>query len=258
MNDLEKYFRANNERFIHKWSHYFDIYDKYFSKYRGTDVVMLEIGVSHGGSLQMWKKYFGPKARIYGVDIDPRCKDLEEKNIRIFIGSQSDRKFLRSLKEQLPPIDILLDDGGHTMNQQIVSYEELFDHLAPDGVYLCEDLHTSYRLSHGGGYKRKGTFIEYSKRFIDYLNAYHSEQRLLKANTFTKTVNAVHYYDSVLVIEKADRPRPVDERSGNYSFDLTGAPLTFSQKVVWKISHVSSILINRIGRFFRIRDFLTK
>lgn len=65
----------------------------------------------------MWKSYFGDKAKIFGIDIDPRCKKLEEENIKIFIGSQSDRKFLRELKELIPKIDILIDDGGHSMKQ---------------------------------------------------------------------------------------------------------------------------------------------
>lgn len=109
MNDLEKYFHNNDKRLIDKWMHYFDVYDRHLSKYRGKEIVMVEVGVFQGGSLQMWKDYFGPQAKIYGVDIDPRCKTLEEENIEIFIGSQADRKFLREIKNKIPKIDILLD-----------------------------------------------------------------------------------------------------------------------------------------------------
>jgi cephalosporin hydroxylase len=127
MNDLEKYFRKNDKRLIHKWIHYFDVYDRHFSKYRNNeDLVILEIGVFHGGSLQMWKDYFGEQVQVYGIDINPRCKELEEENIKIFTGSQSDRNFLREVKEQIPKVDILIDDGGHTMRQQIVTFEEHF------------------------------------------------------------------------------------------------------------------------------------
>jgi len=114
---LEKYFRNNNKRLIHKWNHYFDIYERHFNRFRNKEIVILEIGVLQGGSLQMWKDYFGDKAKIFGIDIDPRCKELEEKNIKIFIGSQSDRKFLRKIKETIPLVDILIDDGGHYMDQ---------------------------------------------------------------------------------------------------------------------------------------------
>jgi len=219
MNDLEKYFRQNDKRLIHKWIHYFDIYDRHFSQFRDKEIVLLEIGVSQGGSLQMWKNYFGEKAKIYGIDIDPRCKKFEEENITIFIGSQSDRNFLNEVKLQIPKIDILIDDGGHTMDQQIVSFEELFGCIKDDGVYLCEDLHTSYWPPFGGGYKKPGTFIEYSKDFIDFLNAYHSKEKSLKVNDFTKTVDSIHYYDSILVIEKKQKGKPYAEKTGSKSFD---------------------------------------
>ncbi len=223
MNDLERYFENNNGRLIHKWMHYFDVYDRHFSRFRGKEIVIMEIGVFQGGSLQMWKDYFGPKARIIGVDLNPDCKQLEEENIQIFIGSQSDRKFLRELKSQIPKVDILLDDGGHTMHQQIVTYEELFSHIKDDGVYLCEDLHTSYWLRFGGGYGRRGTFIEYSKKLIDKLNAWHSEESALRVDTFTRTAASMHYYDSILVIEKQKVIEPSHSKTGSASFDLEGA-----------------------------------
>ena len=160
MNDLEKCFTENTGKLIHKWNHYFEIYDRHFARFRGTDVHVVEFGVFHGGSLQMWKQYFGPKARIFGVDINPHCKKLGGEQIEIFIGDQEDRSFLKSLAKQIPRIDILIDDGGHTMPQQINTFEELFPHVDEKGVYLCEDLHTSYWPELGGGHKKRGTFID--------------------------------------------------------------------------------------------------
>ena len=78
-----------------------------YKKLRNKEIVILEVGVSHGGSLQMWKNYFGEKAKIYGIEVNPNAKEVEEDQIEIFIGSQSDRKFLRSIKQKLPQIDIL-------------------------------------------------------------------------------------------------------------------------------------------------------
>ena len=219
INDLEKYFKNNKKRLIHKWAHYFDIYDRHFSRYRGKEIVILEIGVFHGGSLQMWKEYFGEKVKIYGIDINPRCKFLEEENIEIIIGSQSDRKFLHELKEKIPMIDILIDDGGHTMEQQKVTFEVLFDHVKEDGIYLCEDVHTSYWEKWGGGYKNNDSFIEYSKNFIDFLNAFHSKSDDLKVNSFTKSVDSVHYYDSIIVVEKRKKEKPENLKSGKKSFN---------------------------------------
>jgi len=252
--DLEKYFRNNNGRLICKWNHYFDIYERHFNKFRNKEVVILEIGVLHGGSLQMWKKYFGDKAKIFGIDINPQCKELEEENIKIFIGSQADRKFLKKVKEQIPKIDILIDDGGHTMKQQITSFEELFNHIKDDGVYLCEDLHTSYWLECGGGYKRRGTFIEYSKNFIDFLNAYHSKQKGLKVNSFTKSVDSIHYYDSILVIEKSKRMKPFDEKIGHLSFNIPAKEKTIKKRFVI----ICLTVINKFLRFFKLPGFIWK
>lgn len=261
ISDLEKYFRNNTGRLIHKWNHYFDIYDRHFKRFQNKDVVILEIGVSEGGSLQMWKEYFGKDARIYGIDINPRCKELEEENIKIFIGSQSDRDFLKEVKNLIPKVDILIDDGGHTMEQQRISFEELFDHVKQDGVYLVEDLHTSYWLPFGGGYKRKNTFIEYSKNFIDYLNAFHSRQKSLKINSFTKSVDSLHYYDSILVIEKTIKKEPFHERTGETSL-IWAKPkeLTLSQKIWFKlkVKRRSLTVINKFLRSLRLPGFIWK
>lgn len=214
MNDLEKFFTENAGKLIHKWKHYFEIYDRHFSRFRGTDVHVVEFGVSQGGSLQMWKNYFGPNCRIFGIDVNPHCKKLEEKQIEIFIGDQEDRKFLKSLAERIPRIDILIDDGGHTMGQQINTYEELFPHIDKNGVYLCEDLHTSYWSGWGGGYKKRGTFIEYSKNFIDAINAWHAKTSRLQVTEFTKSVHSLHYYDSIIVIEKRPIEKPFHLKTG--------------------------------------------
>ncbi|MCX8022372.1 MAG: class I SAM-dependent methyltransferase [Syntrophorhabdaceae bacterium] len=218
MNELEKYFLQNKGRLIHKWMHYFPIYERHFRPYRNREIHVLEIGVYQGGSLQMWKEYFGEKANIYGVDINPACKSLEEERIKIFIGSQDDREFLRSLKREIPRCDILIDDGGHTMEQQIITFEELYEHVSIDGIYLCEDTHTSYWKSHGGGLRKKGTFIEYMKNKIDELHAWHSEDtKRLCVNGFTESTFAIHFYDSIVVIEKGTIRKPHHMMTGEAS-----------------------------------------
>jgi 23S rRNA U2552 (ribose-2'-O)-methylase RlmE/FtsJ/multidrug resistance efflux pump len=219
MNDLLQYFETRDHRLMHKWTHYFEIYDRHFSRFRGTDVCIVEIGIYQGGSLQMWRDYFGANAKIIGVDIDPRCKELEEEGIEVIIGNQEDRGFLRSLKEKIPRIDILLDDGGHTMNQQIVTFEELFPHVAQNGVYLCEDLHTSYWNDYNGGFRKPSTFIEYSKNLIDSLNAWHSrDPESFPITQFTRSAYSMNFYSSVLVIEKQVISPPRDRMIGQPSF----------------------------------------
>jgi hypothetical protein len=236
MNDLEKYFRKNDKRLIHKWIHYFEIYDRHFSRYRGKDVVVVEFGISQGGSLQMWKNYFGPNAKIFGVDINPHCKQFEEEQVEIFIGDQEDRTFLKSIAKKVPHIDILIDDGGHMMKQQINTYEELFPLVAENGVYLCEEVHTSYWPNWGGGVKNKNTFIEYSKNFIDYLHGWHSVQKgLLKVSDFTKSVHSLTFYDSVLVIEKRPIKEPYHEQTGHASIPGWEPPMTIGQRIKGRI-----------------------
>jgi hypothetical protein len=212
MNDLEKFFFEGNHRLIHKWKHYFEIYDKHFSRMRGKKINILEIGISHGGSLEMWNDYFQGNATIYAVDINPECKKFENEYSKIFIGSQEDKKFLNHLHDILPPLDILIDDGGHTMKQQITTFEFLFDKVNEDGIYLCEDIHTSYFKNFGGGFRKKKTFIEYSKQFIDRIHAWHTNK--LPVDDFTRSVHSIHYYESVIIIEKRPINPPTDVKSG--------------------------------------------
>src|SRR5262249_5273220 len=114
-NELEKFFLARAEGHgIWKWQHYFEVYDRFFRPFRGRPVHILEIGIYSRGSLELWRDYFGPEARIYGVDIQPECKVYESTGASIFIGDQADRDFWTDFKRDVPQLDIVIDDGGHT------------------------------------------------------------------------------------------------------------------------------------------------
>jgi len=244
MNFLEEYFQNNEGRLIHKWMHYFEIYDRYFSKYRGQELTIVEFGVSQGGSLQMWKKYFGPKARIIGVDINPHCKKLEEDQISIFIGDQEDRTFLKYLSREIGTMDILLDDGGHTMKQQIATFEELYDFVKPDGIYLCEDCHTSYWKRYEGGLKKKGTYIEYTKNFVDSLHAWHSENpKRFSLDRISKSAFGVHFYDSIVVVEKRPIKEPTHYTKGYEEIPYYETPLTYLETLQKKVAYKLNKLI---------------
>ena len=246
MNQLQTYFENNDKRLINKFHHYFEVYDRYFTAFKNKKVTIVEIGVYQGGSLQMWRSYFGQEATIWGIDIDPRCKQLEEKNTHILIGSQEDPHFLKSIIDKIGPIDILIDDGGHTQNQQIVTFKELFSAIQPNGIYLCEDVHTSYMNVYGGGVGRSGTFIEFSKLLIDQLNAYHTEQASLKVDEFTKTVNSVHFYDSIVVIEKKSMIPPSSKMTGNWTLEYP------ANKQTW----IENIILRSLRRFNKVLQSL--
>lgn len=236
MQTLREIYNGHNGFLLNKWEHYIDIYDSFFSKYRNKEIVMLEIGVAHGGSLQMWRKYFGENALLIGVDINPECKQFETGNTKIFIGSQEDEKFLSGLKKQIPQLDILLDDGGHTMMQQIKTFEFLYSHIKEQGIYVCEDLHTSYWNEYGGGYKRNSSFIEYSKNLIDNINGWHARKQSKKRmhNILTETIFGLHFYDSMLFIEKKKIGKPVNTFKGEKKILNHQSYADFGHKVTFK------------------------
>lgn len=211
-------FESHNGNLLHKWDHYFEIYDFHFKEYVNKKIVLLEIGVSQGGSIELWKKFFGSNLKYYGIDINPKCKELEQENVTIFIGSQEDRFFLKEVAEKIPDLDILIDDGGHSMKQQITSFEALFLKIKNGGLYLCEDNHSSYWYTYGGGLKRKGTYIEYIKNLVDVMHLWYAGKNTFIKNHKLKTeISAIHIYDSIVVIKKQTRTLPFSSQKGNFT-----------------------------------------
>lgn len=206
---LKDLFYAHEGHLLHKWDHYFDIYEKYFSSYRGKQVNILEIGISHGGSIELWNKYFGEGLNLFSIDINQECKKFEESGAKIFIGSQDDEDFLKSVADQLPELDIIIDDGGHFMNQQVISFEILFHKLKESGLYLVEDVHTSYWRYYGGGFKKRGSFIEYCKSLVDVLYDGHlSARKFFISDEIRENINSISFYDSIVIFEKKKRVAP--------------------------------------------------
>ncbi len=91
----------------HKHTTYFDIYDRIFSEYQNKNITFVEVGVQLGGSLFMWKKFFGDKARIIGIDLNPDAKKWEKDGFEIYIGSQSDPVFWEKFISDVGTIDVL-------------------------------------------------------------------------------------------------------------------------------------------------------
>ena len=213
--DLAQVLRAHRGQPFQKWLHYFEIYDRHLARFRGKPVQFLEIGVWHGGSLEFWRAYLGAEATIHGVDIDPGVLEtVSGEGFRIHIGDQADAEFLARLKAEIPRIDVVVDDGGHQMHQLFASFQALYPHLAADGVYLCEDLHTCYMKDYGGGYRNTASFLERRKDWIDQLHAWYSEDVELRATDFARSTGSMHYYDSVLVIEKRPWRQPMAVEAG--------------------------------------------
>ncbi|MDO8619478.1 MAG: class I SAM-dependent methyltransferase [Candidatus Daviesbacteria bacterium] len=181
---------------IEKWEHFFPIYDSYFEEAQNQPLSLLEIGVKDGGSLFTWKEYF-PKASITGIDIDPDCKRYEEGNIKVFIGDQADPKFLESVNEQTGPYDIIIDDGGHMMNQQIISFKTLFCLLKDGGYYVIEDWHTSFMPEYFDGGEKT---IDFLKNLIDRLNFWAIEGS--KPGYFSLNISYIGFHNAIVFIKK--------------------------------------------------------
>ena len=175
---LHRYFMNNAHLRMHKWLHYFDIYERHFARFRGQSPTMLEIGVFGGGSLAMWKEYFGPGTTILGVDINPDCARHAAEGVEIFIGSQDDPALIDRILEAHPRIDIVLDDGSHLMPHMIATFQLLYQRMHPRGVYLVEDTHTCYWPEFGAGVRAPGSFMEFVKDRLDDLNAMHTRGAL--------------------------------------------------------------------------------
>lgn len=207
MNKFEEFFWNENKKcIIHKWHHYFEIYECYTSKFNGTSPKILEIGLWKGGSLEMWNYYFNNNCQIYGIDIDKTCehlpKFLNAPNINVTIGNQSDNKFWESFFSKLDfTFDIIIDDGGHHMDQQITTFECTFPHLSRGGVYFCEDTHTSYMKEYGGDLNRSNTFMNYIKNYLDKLHFHHFDYKL-NSKYPINGIETIHFYDSLTVIRK--------------------------------------------------------
>lgn len=226
MNDLYSFFvQRRNTRPMHKWHHYFEIYERHFARFRHSRPSVLEIGVQGGGSLEMWREYFGEDARIYGVDTNPAARRNEDIATKVFVGDQTDRDFLRAVRRETGLLDIVIDDGGHTANQQITSFEELYPAMSESGVYLVEDTHTAVW---GGQYNdrkdgqtilsfaaaRCAQLMEWSGRREYFRQLMTDKNDLLtdQVSEFCRTTKAITFYDSIILFERGHRTAPRHEQ----------------------------------------------
>jgi len=210
---FSKFYNTRNEgNGIHKWLQYFPAYERHFGKYIGKEVHIVEIGIQSGGSMDMWKGVFGPRAHVYGCDIQPNCKAYEDNQTKIFIGDQESPAFWKDFLKEVPKIDILIDDGGHTVEQQVATLGIMLEHLAPDGIYITEDVHGSANafwhglalesLSSPGGKHYSG---------------------------LGKLISSVHIYPYLLVIE-----REKNARASSMARQLGTTAATKLPEVQWK------------------------
>jgi hypothetical protein len=191
-NPLEAYFDSVTEGpGVWKWRHYFPIYHRHLSKFVGQEVHVVEIGIYSGGSLPMWRSYFGQECQVYGIDIEPACVAHEQESIRVFIGDQADPSFLEQFVAKVPRIDVVIDDGGHQPHQQIASLRHLLPHMAMGGIYICEDIQGPFAQFH--------SFVDGMTRPLSQV---HEHAAPLPVH---QQIASVHQYPALTVVEKPER-----------------------------------------------------
>lgn len=224
-----------------KHDSYFQVYEDLFSQYVGKAITFIEIGILNGGSLHMWREYFGPQARIIGVDLNPAAKKWEKDGFEIYIGSQSDPAFWQSLFASVGNVDVVLDDGGHTNYQQIITSDRCLPHINDGGMLVIEDVHTSY--FHEFGNPSPFSFINFAKRVVDSINARFPRVNAVK-NHYGKCVYSVNFFESIVCFHvdrnKCFTSAPVSNHG------ITEDAKDFRHKGTWK------------EFFFRVQRVLNK
>ena len=185
-------------------------YSKHFKKYRFKPVKLLEIGVGGyedphqgGASLRMWKKYF-PFGKIVSLDIYDKSA-LQENRIKIYQGSQVDPDVLSRIVDENGSFDLIIDDGSHVNNHIITTFQYLFPKLKKGGIYVIEDIQTSYWKSMGGdneNFNNPETAMNFCKRLTDSLNYSEFNIKGYQPNYYDLNITSIHFYRNLVFIYK--------------------------------------------------------
>lgn len=198
MKKIIKLFKSS-PKFTLKWDNYFEIYENILKKFVNKKITFVEIGVGNGGSLHMWKKFFGKRAKIIGIELNPEAKRLEKFGFDIVIGDQSNPIFWKKFYKKFGKIDVLLDDGGHKNIQQITTFMESYEHIKPNGMIVIEDTHTSFMKKKGFKNPSDYSFINFSKLIVESLHRRNPSLNK-KPNKLSERIESIFYYDSIVSI----------------------------------------------------------
>ena len=181
---------------------FFKIYSNYFNDYKDKEINILEIGIHKGESLKIWREYFS-KAKICGIDINEIKFKID--GVDIIKADQSKIKDLTSICKKYKSFDIIIDDGGHHSNQIITSLNFLFDYLNDNGLYVIEDLQTSYFPRFGGSrlnLNHKNTSMNYLKSITDSINYEQNDKPFYETKKFDGQIKFVHFFQNLAIIKK--------------------------------------------------------
>lgn len=189
-------------------------YQHHFAPLRRSAINLLEIGIggyedpnAGGCSLQIWKWYF-TKGNIYGIDIFDKSYH-DEKRIKTFRGNQVDEDFLRNVIASIGGVDIIIDDGSHYNDHVTKTFKILFPLLNQNGIYVIEDLQTSYWSSYcdepyGGSSDLSAphTSMNFLKGLVDGLNYEEFIADDYAPSYFDRNITAIHFYHNLAFIYK--------------------------------------------------------
>jgi demethylmacrocin O-methyltransferase len=195
-------FNLHKKYFSKGKSHFLKIYEDYFFHFKNKKINILEIGVYEGKSLMIWKYYF-PKANIIGVDL--LSYNFKIKRIFTFQGDQTDTKFLLGLIKKFKKFDIIIDDGSHVSKHIIKTFNFLFDYLVDGGLYIAEDLQTSYFPRYGGSrlnLRKRNTSLNFFKTLVDSGNFEMNDRPFYKRNKFDGNIKFIHFYQNLMILKK--------------------------------------------------------
>ena len=196
---------ADRGRGARKWHHYLPLYERHFSAFRDRAPRLLEIGVLKGGSLDMWRGYFGVDATIFGIDRAERSRAFDGISAQVRIGDQSDGHFLSQVVQEMGGIDLVVDDGSHKVADIETSFSALFPRLSDGGLYIIEDLHASFWPE----YQAEGQKRDFTKFLRNIARQQHWRYHRRPIDSeIAPRIAAIHLYDSMLVIEKGAHWRP--------------------------------------------------
>lgn len=248
--------------FSMKSKNYFGIYDHLFSSYRGQEITFVEIGILQGGSLFMWRDFFGPQARIIGIDLNPDAKRWEEHGFEIFIGDQSKSEFWREFAQVVPSFDVLLDDGGHTNLQQLVTLVETAKIVDQQGLIVIEDTHSSYQKEFGN--PGRFSFINVSKRLIDAIHSQFDKRDSTPGDL--GRIVSIEYFNSIVAFKFGAATKEGSSIVNNAGIHLNNTDFRYANhspliRILQKVEGVLSFNYNEVGKSrsnLRFLNFLVR
>jgi hypothetical protein len=218
-NLLKQIFLNHTEKMSDKWTLYINEWDRIFTPYRDLPINLFEIGIQNGGSLEIWAKYFTNAKSIIGCDIDEKCRELlfTDPRIAFYVGDANTNEIQEKVLESAPKFDIIIDDGSHRSSDVIRSFCRYYPYLEYDGIYVVEDLHTSYWEDFEGSIFSPESSMSFLKHIADIVNHEHWRNNQARVNflsefsdylqiSFTEedllSIHSIEFVNSLCIVKK--------------------------------------------------------